>query len=53
VLPLRDDNPRHGPAVVTGLLLAANALVFVLMLGLDRSEKKNKAAPSEFADIDA
>lgn len=38
MLPLRDDNPRHGPAVVVGLLLAANTLVFVLMLGLDRFE---------------
>jgi membrane associated rhomboid family serine protease len=36
VFPLKDANPRHGPAYWVWLLIAANALVFLWMTGMDR-----------------
>ena len=37
MIPLRDRNPRHGPAYVTWLLVAANVLVFLYQLRLGES----------------
>ncbi len=34
MIPLRDRNPRHGPAYITWLLVAANVLVFLYQLRL-------------------
>lgn len=34
MFPLRDDNPRHGPAVVMWLLVAFNVVVFVYQINL-------------------
>lgn len=34
MIPLRDRNPRHGPAYVTWLLVAVNVLVFLYQLRL-------------------
>lgn len=36
MLPLRDANPRHGPALVTWLVAALNVLVYLQMSGLSR-----------------
>ncbi len=38
MFPLRDDNPRHGPAYVIWLVLAANLLSFVLVVGQTQAE---------------
>ncbi len=35
MFPLRDDNPRHGPAVVVWLLVAINVAVFIYQLSFD------------------
>jgi membrane associated rhomboid family serine protease len=34
VFPIRDDNPRHGPAVVTAALVTLNLVVWALVEGL-------------------
>ncbi len=39
MFPLRDANPRHGPAVVLWVLVAANVLVFLYNLTFDSEQQ--------------
>lgn len=39
MFPLRDANPRHGPAIVMWLLVAANILVFLYNLTFDSEQQ--------------
>jgi membrane associated rhomboid family serine protease len=39
MFPLRDANPRHGPAIVMWLLVAANILVFLYNLTFDTEQQ--------------
>lgn len=38
MIPLRDRNPRHAPALVTWALLAVNVIVFLYQLSLGRTQ---------------
>lgn len=38
MIPLRDHNPRHGPALVTWALVAGNVIVFLYQLSLGRTD---------------